>query len=36
MSMNQRSTPRIPATKFANLRKKMQKQKMQAKLSRKK
>ncbi|MGH7138090.1 MAG: hypothetical protein ACREHD_20250, partial [Pirellulales bacterium] len=30
MSKNQRNTPRMPATKFANLRKKMQKQKVQA------
>jgi hypothetical protein len=31
MSKNQRQTPRKPATKFANLRKKMQKQKVQVK-----
>jgi len=31
MSKNQRNTPRKPATKFANLRKKMQKQKVQVK-----
>ena len=31
MSKNQRNTPRMPATKFANLRKKMQKQKIQGK-----
>jgi hypothetical protein len=36
MSKNQRSTPKMPATKFANLRKKMLKQKIQAKLPRKK
>ncbi len=29
MSKNQRQTPRKPATKFAHLQKKMQKQKMQ-------
>ncbi len=31
MSKDQRNTPRMPATKFANLRKKMQKQKVQPK-----
>ena len=31
MSKNQRNTPRKPATKFANLRKKMEKQKPKAK-----
>ena len=31
MSKNQRQGPRKPATKFANLQKKMQKQKTQAK-----
>jgi hypothetical protein len=31
MSKNQRSTPRMPATKFANLRKKMQQQKQPVK-----
>lgn len=36
MSKNQRSTPRMPAMKFANLRKKMQTQKIQAKLPKKK
>jgi hypothetical protein len=36
MSKNQRQTPRKPATKFAHLRKKMQKQKVQAKKPRKK
>ncbi len=29
MSKNQRQTPRKPATKFANLRKKMEKQEVQ-------
>ena len=32
MSKNQRQTARKPATKFAHLRKKMQKQKGQAKM----
>lgn len=36
MSKNQRNAPRKPATKFANLRKKMQKQKVQVKPPRKK
>jgi hypothetical protein len=38
MSKNQRQTPRKPATKFAHLRKKMEKQKVQGKkpVSRKK
>jgi hypothetical protein len=36
MSKNQRNTPRMPATKFANLRKKMQKQQVPAKLPKKK
>jgi hypothetical protein len=36
MSKNQRKTPRKPATKFAHLQKKMQKQKTQAKKPRKK
>jgi hypothetical protein len=36
MSKKQRKTPREPATKFAHLQKKMQKQKAQAKKSRKK
>jgi hypothetical protein len=31
MSKNQRQPPRKPATKFANLRKKMEKQKIQVK-----
>ena len=31
MSRNQRNTPRKPATKFANLQKKMQEQKPKAK-----
>lgn len=31
MSKNQRQTPRKPATKFPNLRKKMQQQKVQVK-----
>jgi hypothetical protein len=31
MSKNQRQTPRKPATKFAHLQKKMQKQKVQVK-----
>jgi hypothetical protein len=31
MSNNQRQTPRKPATKFAHLQKKMQKQKLHAK-----
>lgn len=31
MSKNQRNTPRMPATKFANLRKKMHQQKVQVK-----
>ena len=31
MSKNQRNTPRMPATKFANLRKKMQQKKMPVK-----
>ena len=31
MSKNQRQTPRTPATKFANLQKKMTKQKVQVK-----
>lgn len=35
MSKNQRNTPRMPATKFANLRKKMQQQKIQPKLPKK-
>ena len=35
MSKNQRNTPRKPATKFAHLRKKMQQQKVQARLVRK-
>jgi hypothetical protein len=35
VSKNQRQPPRKPATKFAHLRKKMQKQKVQAKKSRK-
>jgi hypothetical protein len=36
MSKNQRQTPRKPAIKFAHLQKKMQKQKVQAKKSKKK
>jgi hypothetical protein len=36
MSKNQRQPPRKPATKFAHMRKKMQKQKVQAKKPRKK
>jgi hypothetical protein len=36
MSENQRQTPRKPATKFAHLQKKMQKQKIQIKQPRKK
>ena len=36
MTKGQRNTPRMPATKFANLRKKMQQQKIQAKLPKKK
>jgi len=36
MSKNQRKTARKPATKFAHLQKKMQKQKVQGKKSRKK
>ncbi len=36
MSKNQRQTPRTPATKFARLQKKMQKQEVRAKKSRKK
>jgi len=36
MSKNQRKTARKPATKFAHLQKKMQKQRVQAKKSRKK
>lgn len=36
MSKNQRNMPRMPATKFANLRKKMQKQKVQVKQPKKK
>lgn len=36
MSKNQRNTARMPATKFANLRKKMQKQKVQGKTPKKK
>ena len=36
MSKNQRQTPPKPATKFAHLRKKMQKQKTQAKKTGKK
>jgi len=36
MSKNQRQPPRKPATKFAHLQKKMQKQKVQAKKARKK
>jgi hypothetical protein len=36
MSKNQRQPPRKPATKFAHLRKKMQKQKAQANKLRKK
>jgi hypothetical protein len=35
MSKNQRNTPRMPATKFANLRKKMQQQKVQVKPAKK-
>ena len=35
MSKNQRQTPRKPATKFPNLQKKMEKQKLQVKKSRK-
>lgn len=35
MSKKQRQTPRKPATKFANLRKKMEKQKPKAKTVRK-
>ena len=35
VSKNERRTPRTPATKFANLRKKMQKQKPKAKTLRK-
>lgn len=30
VSKNRRNTPRMPATKFANLRKKMQQKKLQA------
>jgi hypothetical protein len=36
MSKNERQGPRKPATKFANLRKKMAKRKMQAKPPKKK
>jgi hypothetical protein len=36
MSRNERQTPRKPATKFAQLQKKMQKQKVQVKKPRKK
>lgn len=36
MSNNQRPTGRKPATKFAQLRKKMQKQKLPAKIPKKK
>ncbi len=36
MSKSQRNTPRKPATKFANLRKKMEKQKVQVKQPKKK
>jgi hypothetical protein len=36
MSKKQRKTPRKPATKFAHLQKKMQKQKTQVKKPRKK
>lgn len=36
MSKNQHQTPRKPATKFANLQKKIQKQKTQVKKLRKK
>ena len=36
MSKNQRKTPRKPATKFAHIQKKMQKQKTQVKKPRKK
>jgi hypothetical protein len=36
MSKNQRQTPRKPASKFAHLQKKMQKQKAQANKPRKK
>ncbi len=36
MPKNQRPTPRKPATKFAHLQKKMQKQKVQVKKPRKK
>ncbi len=36
MSKGQRQTPRQPATKFAHLRKKMEKQKVQADRSKKK
>jgi len=36
MSKNQRNTPRKPATKFAHLQKKMQKQKVHIKQPRKK
>ena len=36
MSKGQRNTPRMPATKFANLQKKMQKQKVRAKPPKKK
>ncbi len=36
MSNKQRQTPRKPATKFSHLRKKMEKQKVQAKRSKKK
>lgn len=36
MSKNQRRTPRKPATKFAHLRKRMEKQKVQVKKPRKK
>lgn len=35
MSKNQRNPPRQPATKFAHLRKKMQQQKIEARLVRK-
>lgn len=36
MSKNQHSAPRMPATKFAHLRKKMQQQKAQVKQPKKK
>lgn len=36
MTKNQRNTPRMPATKFPNLRKKMQKQKVQPRPPKKK